>query len=363
MQWQGEAPGALKNLERVSYRMVCAVPVYCLYPRKTRKRPSLTRGAVSSSAVLQLLGGWWSRAAQEPLGCLISSSWARGANVALGCLYWLHWASLGKKPTTQCPEFKPQDCWESMALVRTLAWHVPSARNKQLWAGYKQVTSRLQASYKQIASRLQAGYKHVTEVPYGLTARGANLLQRSESVCFPGLTAEQNLYESSIWYRPAFKQTLNLCQKEHLLIFTSLGCLENVLGQKVLANMCEQQRVCQSSAQLLKPSTSPFQKERLLPASFFQWLLEELAPPGGMGWWWPLQLGTLGSALEPGTDRVHEVPPSLVPTPHPKKQSNIYFIMSNRNYINHVKQRLFSGTELVFNSAVNKDFQLWGKNL
>lgn len=77
-----------------------------------------------------------------------------------------------------------------------------------------------------------------------------------------------------------------------------------------------------------------------------------------MGWWPPLQLGTLGSALEPGTDRAREVPPSLVPTSHPKKQSNFYLIMNNSNYINHIKQRLFSGTELVFNSAVNKEFQL-----
>lgn len=77
-----------------------------------------------------------------------------------------------------------------------------------------------------------------------------------------------------------------------------------------------------------------------------------------MGWWQTLQPGTLSSALEPGTYRAHEVPPSLVPTPHPKKQSNFYLIMNNKNYINHVKQRLFSGIELFFNSAVNKDFQL-----
>lgn len=49
--------------------------------------------------------------------------------------------------------------------------------------------------------------------------------------------------------------------------------------------------------------------------------------------------------------------------PRPKKQSNFYFIMSNRNDLNLVKQEPFSGTELLFNSAVNKDFQLWGKNL
>lgn len=91
---------------------------------------------------------------------------------------------------------------------------------------------------------------------------------------------------------------------------------------------------------------------------FLLYLLEELTLPGGMGWRWPLQPGTLGSALEPATDRVLKVPPSLIPTPHPKKQSNFYFIINNRNYINRIKQRLFSGTELVFNSAVNKDFQL-----
>lgn len=70
MQWQGEAPAAPNSLEGLSYRMAGAVPVYCLHPRKTRKTPSLIRGAVSSSALLQLLSGWGARAAQEPLGCL-----------------------------------------------------------------------------------------------------------------------------------------------------------------------------------------------------------------------------------------------------------------------------------------------------
>lgn len=53
-----------------------------------------------------------------------------------------------------------------------------------------------------------------------------------------------------------------------------------------------------------------------------------------------------------------EVAPLLVSMSHPKKQSDFYFIMSNRNYIKLVKQELFSGTKLLLNSAVNKDFQL-----
>jgi len=87
-------------------------------------------------------------------------------------------------------------------------------------------------------------------------------------------------------------------------------------------------------------------------------LLEELAPPGGPGRWGALQPGTQVSGPEPCTDRAREVVPLLVSAPHPKKQSNFYFIMSNRNYINLVKQELFTGTKLLFNSAVNQDFQL-----
>lgn len=143
------------------------------------------------------------------------------------------------------------------------------------------------------------------------------------------------------------------------MIFTSLGCLENVLGQRVLVNMCEQQRVCQSPAQLLKPSTSPLQKYRMLPASFFYDFLRSLLL---LGWRWdagdPSSLEPWALLWSLALTGFMRVPPSLVPTPHPKKQSNFYFIMSNRNYINHVEQGLFSGTELVFNSAVNKDFQL-----
>lgn len=55
--------------------------------------------------------------------------------------------------------------------------------------------------------------------------------------------------------------------------------------------------------------------------------------------------------------------PLLVAVPSSKKQGNFYFIMSNRTYINLVNQELFSGTKLLFNSAVNKDFLLGGKNL
>lgn len=113
-----------------------------------------------------------------------------------------------------------------------------------------------------------------TEVPYGLAARGANFLQRLESMCFSGLTAEQNLYESGICSRAAFKQPLHPCQRERILIFTSSGCLENVLRERVLANMCEEQRFCQSSAQLLKPSISTFKKYRLLSASFCFYFLK-----------------------------------------------------------------------------------------
>lgn len=242
--------------------MACAVPACCLCPRKTRKRPRLIRGAVSSSALLQLLGGWWARAAQEPLGCLSSSSWARGANAALGRLYWLHWAPLEKnktKPTSQWPEFKPpQDSWHCAGG----AWHW-----WELWHGTCPLPGI--SGYKQVTSRLQTGYKQVTEVPYGLIARGTNLPQQSESQWFPRLTAEQNVEEPGSWSSAAFKPTSNPCQREHIFIFTSLGCLEIVLGQRVLVNVCEQQRICQSPAQLLEPSTPQFQKYRLQPASLF----------------------------------------------------------------------------------------------
>lgn len=96
---------------------------------------------------------------------------------------------------------------------------------------------------------------------------------------------------------------------------------------------------------------------------FIVFLLEELTAPGGTGRWGALRPGNQVSAPESHTDRAREVVPLLVTVPSSKKQGNFYFIMSNRTYINLVNQELFSGTKLLFNSAVNKDFLLGGKNL
>lgn len=94
---------------------------------------------------------------------------------------------------------------------------------------------------------------------------------------------------------------------------------------------------------------------------FLVFLLEELTAPGGTGRWGALHPGNQVSA--PESHRAREVVPLLVAVPSSKKQGNFYFIMSNRTYINLVNQELFSGTKLLFNSAVNKDFLLGGKNL
>lgn len=142
-----------------------------------------------SSALLQFLGGWRARAAQGPLGCLNSgSSWARGTDAALECLYCLHWVPLEKNPK-QPPSVQNLNLLKTAGTV--LGEHSIGESSSMALALSR--NEQLQAGYKQIASRLQAGYKQVTEVPYGLTARGANLLQQSESTCFPGLTAEKNV--------------------------------------------------------------------------------------------------------------------------------------------------------------------------
>lgn len=102
---------------------------------------------------------------------------------------------------------------------------------------------------------------------------------------------------------------LKIYTKDHL-DFRILGMSGDFPGTKgIHVNMCEQQRVCHSPTQLLKPSTSPFQKYRLLPASFFYIFLRSSlfleawdgGGPSSLGPWallWSLPLtGSLRSHL------------------------------------------------------------------
>lgn len=225
---------------------------------------------------------------------------------------------------------------------------MPSARNKWLQAGYKQVTSRLQAGYR---GALWTHSKRCKPSP----AIWEPVIPRADSrtKCVGTRQLVQSIFQANFKSMP----------KRAHLDFHILGLSGDCSGTKGFSEYMWAAGGLSVPCPALGAQHPTIPEVQIAACIPLLWLLEELAPPGGRGWWQTLQSGTLSSALEPGTDRAHEVPPSLVPTPHPKKQNNFYLIMNNRICINHVKQRLFSGTELVFNSAVNKDFQLWGKNL
>lgn len=105
---------------------------------------------------------------------------ASEASAAAGLPYCLHWRALEKN--SPMPRIKTSS--RQLASCRGAGENFCMPRT--LWPGI-------------------SSYQQVTEVSYGLAARGANLLQRSESTCFSGLTAEQNPYESGICSRAAFK--------------------------------------------------------------------------------------------------------------------------------------------------------------
>lgn len=175
-----------------------------------------------------------------------------------------------------------------MALVRALAWHVLSARNKRLQAGYKQVASRLQRHPMDSQQEVQTSSSDREHV---LPRAGS----RTKSV---GI---RHLVQSS--FQANFK---SMPKRAHLDLHI-LGMSGECPGAKGFSEYVW-------AAEGLSVPCPAFEAQHLtIPevqnaaSILLLWLLEELAPPRmEMGCWWPFQPGTLGSALEPGTDRAHE---------------------------------------------------------
>lgn len=148
MQWQGEAPAAPKNLEGLSYRMAHAVPVDCLYPRKTRKSPDSLEGLCPTVHSYSFLEAGEPEQPRSPWGAWTAPPGPGEQKllraVCTGCTGH-HWKKKKKpRPTTQCPEFKPQVSWHCAGGT----WHWWELRHGTCplpgISGYKQVTSRLQ---------------------------------------------------------------------------------------------------------------------------------------------------------------------------------------------------------------------------